>query len=120
MKLSQKQLRSLINEVAMSPSLKNNKPLNSPMDSQKISDLIGNLEGVFSNALATDLVVRAFDQHYNSETREFDDKMYDHIKQAVEGAKKRASSLVKRALDSAWQHAHSQEASPAQHDTKAA
>jgi hypothetical protein len=114
MKLTVKQLRSLISEVAMSPSLKNNKPLSGPLDSKKVGELAQHLEGAFQNALATDLVVRAFDQHYNAQTREFDDDVYEHIKQAVESAKSQASRLVARALDQAWKSAHAEEPKAAQ------
>lgn len=98
----------------MSPSLKNNKPLNGPLDSKKVGELAQHLEASFENALSLDLVVRAFDQHYNAETREFDDDMYEHIKQAVSQAKQQASSMVKHALEQAWQKAHAEDPSAAQ------
>jgi elongation factor P hydroxylase len=113
MKISVKQLRNLIKEVSMSPSLRKNAPLDEPSDSKNVAASLQQLEQAFSNALSLDLVVRAFDESFDPETREFDDAVYERIKSIVEDSKKRAANVVKRSLQDIWDDAHAEPASAA-------
>ena len=106
MKITVGKLRKLISEVAISPSLKQNKPVDDPLTNKNINVSLEKLQAAFEQALATDMIVRAMDRHYNEETREFDDDVYEHIKELVNQARDRASSITKKGLQSAWQEAH--------------
>lgn len=106
MKIKLSQFRKLIREVALSPSLKQNKPTDDPFQSKNINVSIEKLQAAFEQTLATDLIVRAMDEHYNEETREFDDEIYNKIKSIVEDSKQQAVVIVKKALQQAWNNAH--------------
>lgn len=106
MKIKLSQFRKLIREVALSPSLKQNKPIDDPFQSKNVNLSIEKLQAAFEQTLATDLIVRAMDQHYDEETREFDDAVYENIKSIVDDSREQAAIIVKKALQQAWNNAH--------------
>lgn len=107
MRITVGQLRKLIREVTVSPSLKkNNKLIDGPMADSDTAGLVDRLDGAFEQALMMNLVLANFDKHYNAETRDFDDHAYQAIKQRVDAAKSQANEGVKQALNSAWKQAH--------------
>lgn len=111
MKIKLSQFRKLIREVALSPSLKQNKPVEDPFQSKNVNVALEKLQAAFEQTLASDLIVRAMDQHYNEETREFDDAVYDKIKSIVDESRDEATIIVKKALQQAWNNAHHEESS---------
>lgn len=122
MKLTTSQFRSLIREALieqkLSPSLKNNTPLQSPMQNKNVDDLVQRIEAAFENAVSLNLVVQGFDKHYNEKTREFDDDVYRSIRKNVEEARRSVAVGIRRVLKNAWDTAH--ENSGINKDTKAA
>lgn len=115
MKIKLSQFRKLIREVALSPSLKQNKPVEDPFQSKNVNVALEKLQAAFEQTLASDLIVRAMDQHYNEETREFDDAVYDKIKSIIKSivdeSRDEATIIVKKALQQAWNNAHHEESS---------
>jgi hypothetical protein len=106
MKITVKQFKRLIREVALSPSLKQNKPVDDPFQSKSVNVSLEKLQAAFEQTLAMDLIVRAMDEHYNEATREFDDVIYKQITSIVEDSKGQATAIVKKALQQAWDNAH--------------
>lgn len=109
MKIRLGELRRLIREVSVSPSVKKNKTLDSALADHDVNDLVDRLDGAFEQALTLDLIVRNMDKHYNAETREFDDATYKAIKERVAQAKNKALAGVKKSVESAWSSAHGSE-----------
>lgn len=110
MKMTTKQLRSLISETLkehkLSPSLKNNKTIQSPMQNKNIDEIMHRLETTFESTLSLNLVVEHMDAHYDPQTREFDDDVYEQIRSSVTDARKHVSEQVRKILTQAWNSAH--------------
>lgn len=102
MKLTKKQLRELINEVLMSPALKKEKTLDSPLDNKSINEALGKLKNEFFRVLEKDMILRSFSGHWNPETRDFDDKAYEYIKKVAEAATKQMVGRVVDVLEKSW------------------
>jgi hypothetical protein len=111
MRIKLGELKNLIREVAISPSLKNNKLLNSPLDNKIVADLIKRLGDGFEQALVRDTIIRAMDKHYNPETRELDDKIYDEVMNNVKSAKEKMIAGVSQSVEDAWSSLNSGEQS---------
>lgn len=105
MKITVKQLKTLIREVALSPSLKGSAYPEQATDSKNFSKALEDLESAFGQALIKSLVVPAMEQHYDPQTRQFDDAVYEQLKATSETASQRFVSAVKSAAEQAWKNA---------------
>lgn len=105
MKLRLSQLRRLVQEVALSPTVfQNNKPVSDPLDRQTLATAVQALEEPFRRAVEQNLVL-ASKGSYNSETREFDDAAYEHIQQLAQKSAEAMAARVHKAIMQTWQEA---------------
>jgi hypothetical protein len=97
---------SVISEVGLSPALfrAGNTAVKDPLESQNISQALGNLERHFSNSVMHALLLAHADK-YDEGSREFDDATYEQLKQAAEGATETMMSQVGSAVKGAWARA---------------
>jgi hypothetical protein len=103
MKITYGQLRRVIKEVAMSPSVfQNNKPISDPFDRSTIANAISSLEEPFRRAVEQNLVLASKDS-YNAETREFDDAAYQRVQELSQKAAEAVMARVHKAVQQTWQ-----------------
>lgn len=105
--ISVKDLRNLIKEVAISPSLKKNSPVDDPLDDSSIAGAVHELGRSFNNALMLDLTIRAMSEHYNEQTRELDDNVYEELKKAARSAANQVVATATKVSQESWIKAHS-------------
>ncbi len=96
-------LRQLIREVSLSPSLRNNKPLNGPFDSKNVQELSQKLRAAFGNALKLDMTLRKM-----GESNDVPDDEYQHIEDTVAGLQEKFEALLQHVLESLWKETGSQ------------
>jgi uncharacterized protein (UPF0332 family) len=102
MKLTLKQLRDLINEVAMSPSLKQHAQLTDPMKHSGVMKAFNLLRDELNNAVQLAMVVASMDKYYDEETRQFDDEAYERIKDRAKEAANSAAAGAAREVQIAF------------------
>jgi uncharacterized protein (UPF0332 family) len=105
MKLTVKQLRRLIQEVAMSPSLKQNEQLKDPLKHKGVAKAFGLMRDELNNAIQLAMVVSSMDKYYDESTRQFDDAAYEHIKERAKEAANSASAGAAREIQIAFSNA---------------
>lgn len=104
MKIKLGELRRLIREVSLSPSLlQNNKIVEDPFDNKNLVKAFGDVQRYFKSTLEMNLTLAAMKKHYNSETREMDDSVWSEIKSHVEDVTDGMSEDVVTAIKIAWQ-----------------
>jgi hypothetical protein len=101
MRISLGQLRQLIREVSLSPSLRNNKPFNGPFDSKNVAELSQKLRSAFGNSLKLDMTLRKL-----GDSDEVPDDDYQHIEDTVAGTQEKLEALLQHVLESLWEEAH--------------
>lgn len=107
MKLRLGDLKRIISEVAVSPSVFKNERVNDPFDRPNIANALPALEAAFVRAVEQNLVLAARDS-YNPETRELDDATYQHIRQTSTSAGEVMLAAVHKAVQAAWKQAMAQ------------
>jgi len=107
MKISLRQLRKIIKEVAMSPSFgKNNKPVGSPFESKKLKEGLASVQNSFLQAVERDLVLASWSSAYDEGSREFKDDVYDRIKKTGTTVTNEMMHDIEKVINAAWQKAH--------------
>ena len=107
MKISAKQLRNLIKEVALSPALpKNNQIVNDPIANDAMHSAIDDVQRQFVKTLEKNLVLSAWDHSYNEKSREFDDDTYEFIKSVSDKLGEEVTTLLTKAIKQAWIKGH--------------
>lgn len=107
MKLNLKQLRRMIKEVALSPSLpKNNQIVTNPIDNDLLDKAVSSIQRQFTKMLEKNLVLSSWKSSYNSETREFDDKTYEFIKEVSEKLGEEVAASITKTIRQAWIKGH--------------
>src|SRR5277367_876803 len=97
MRTTLRQLKRLIREVAVSPSVfQNNKLINDPFEKPSVAKALQAIEPAFKTAIAMNMVLAEKDS-YNAETREFDDAAYQRIEEVAQKATEMMVARVKKA-----------------------
>lgn len=104
MKIRVKTLKRILREVAISPSVFKQQPVQDPMDRPNIAKALPALEAPFKNAIQQNLILQARDQ-YDEQTRELDDAAYDRIKTISDKATEVMMARVHKAIQTAWAEA---------------
>lgn len=106
MRISYGDLKKIINEVAVSPSLFRNghEPTDSPFEHDNVEQAIDGLARSFRMAVGKNLFLDNEDS-YDPETREFDDAVYERIMSTVDTSEKSMKAAVHKALEASWRTA---------------
>jgi len=96
----------IVSELVISPAFfrGNDKPLSDPMENGGLTRAIGEVERAFSTALMNTLVL-SHTNKYNTETRDFDDAVYQQLKDAADTATEEVMSKLNTSLQTAWSSA---------------
>ena len=112
MKITLKQLRSLIREVAVSAKALDVQAVDSPLKNKNVMTALAALDKAFTTALFNNLLANA-KQHItptkNKEgqpSAELDDEMSAKMNQAVDAAGEELKAHITRGLDIIWKEAH--------------
>lgn len=99
-------IRSVVNEQKLSPNFfgAHNKT-NKPMDSNNVRKGISSLERSMRMGLTNHLISQYTENHYNTETRELDDKIFDFVKSTVNNIIEKFMSSTDMSMEQVWQEA---------------
>lgn len=105
MKIRLSQLKQLIREVAISPSVfQNAKRVEDPMSRSAVAKAVQDLENGFRSAIENNLVLDEKDA-YNPETRELDDDAYARAKEVAQKSTEMMVARVHKAIQGSWAEA---------------
>lgn len=97
-----KLLGQYVNEVKLSPSIATAETKSSPLENENLMKSFESIKSAFSNSLMIAVIKPLMSKHYNQETREFDDQVYESVKKAVDAATDEAVNAMKDTLSSVW------------------
>lgn len=100
------QLKKMISEVAISPSLKNNPLQTSPLNIKSVKQGIEGMKRDFENALKRNLIIASMEKHYDVDSREFDDSAYEQIDVVAKETTEKMVKAVSQTLIDVWRSAH--------------
>ena len=104
MKIRVKTLKRILKEVALSPAVFKQEPVQDLMDRPNIAKALASLEQPLMNAMKQNLILAARDQ-YNEETREFDDQAWERVQTVAQKATEMAMAGCHKAVQNAWAQA---------------
>lgn len=106
MRLKIRQLRKLVREIAMSPSLMNQEPIKGPLEDKGIAKVLQTLQTELSTSLKDNLVMTSFKDNYDAETRQFDDGAYEQASGTADRLTNEVMTQLKALLEKAWAQTH--------------
>jgi len=107
MKIRIGKLRSLVREVAMSPSLfSNNAAVAGPLQKKPVADMIELLVQKFEETLRKNLILNS-ERYFDKETREFSDIAYKRLSKIAQIVADECKKQVIADMENSWQDAHS-------------
>lgn len=104
MKIRVGTLRKILREVALSPAVFKQEPVTDIMQRPNIAKAIQSLEAPLANAIKQNLIL-ASKEHYDEQTREFDDAAWERVQTVADKATEMAMAGVHKAVQNAWAQA---------------
>jgi len=105
-KINIRQLKKLINETPISPSVADQKPKDSALESKNTKNALMNIKRGFRQALETNLVISAMADFYDTQTHDLDDNTYKMIQKICDVTTDRIDEVVKKAMEAMWKQGH--------------
>jgi hypothetical protein len=106
MRIKYGELKDMIREVSLSPSVfRNNKPHQDPLDDKDLTSALQSLERAFKQDALLNLTLLNADK-YNADSREFDDETYKQIEDVAGETSELVAASVSDVVKKAWHAAH--------------